>query len=192
MKSCPRRTVSLALTRASAAELTWAAVEGLDDAELKARLYPSAVAAAAAGKAGLHVDPSRATPRWRDVGAFAPRAAPRRASVHVWPVGNPLRRARSSCSARAASSVAYAGDGRGTLERAQGRASRRALFSGRPQLLERNQGRTAGICQKRPFDSGASTRDRRSSVHPSLGRLGHVVVTSACRTAARARRATLC
>ena len=40
-------SVSLALTRAAAAELTWAAVEGLDDAELEARLYPSTVAAAA-------------------------------------------------------------------------------------------------------------------------------------------------
>jgi transposase len=39
--------VSLALTRAANAELTWDAVNALDDAELEARLYPSVVAAAA-------------------------------------------------------------------------------------------------------------------------------------------------
>ena len=39
--------VSLALTRATDAKLTWEAVQGLDDAQLEARLYPSVVAAAA-------------------------------------------------------------------------------------------------------------------------------------------------
>ena len=39
-------TVSLALARASAAELTWEAVQALDDAQLEAALYPSVVAAA--------------------------------------------------------------------------------------------------------------------------------------------------
>lgn len=38
--------VSLALARAAAAELTWEAVQGFDDAQLEARLYPSVVAAA--------------------------------------------------------------------------------------------------------------------------------------------------
>ncbi|MBA3844351.1 MAG: IS21 family transposase [Actinobacteria bacterium] len=39
--------VSLALTRVTDAELTWEAVQQLDDAELEARLYPSVIAAAA-------------------------------------------------------------------------------------------------------------------------------------------------
>jgi transposase len=39
--------VSLALSRAANAQLTWEAVQALDDAELEARLYPSVVAAAA-------------------------------------------------------------------------------------------------------------------------------------------------
>ncbi len=38
--------VSLALSRAANAQLTWEAVQALDDAELEARLYPSVVAAA--------------------------------------------------------------------------------------------------------------------------------------------------
>jgi hypothetical protein len=38
--------VSLALTRAANAALTWDAVNALDDSELEARLYPSVVAAA--------------------------------------------------------------------------------------------------------------------------------------------------
>jgi hypothetical protein len=37
--------VSLALSRAKAAQLTWETVQTLDDAELEARLYPSVVAA---------------------------------------------------------------------------------------------------------------------------------------------------
>jgi transposase len=40
-------SVSLALSRAAQAQLTWDAVQALDDAQLEARLYPSAVAAAA-------------------------------------------------------------------------------------------------------------------------------------------------
>src|ERR1700689_4684943 len=39
--------VSLALARAAAAELTWEAVQALDDVQLEAQLYPSVVAAAA-------------------------------------------------------------------------------------------------------------------------------------------------
>ena len=39
--------VSLALSRAANAELTWEAANALDDAELEARLYPSVVAVAA-------------------------------------------------------------------------------------------------------------------------------------------------
>src|SRR5579859_3767509 len=39
--------VSLALVRAGAAELTWEAVQSLDDAQLEAQLYPSVAAAAA-------------------------------------------------------------------------------------------------------------------------------------------------
>jgi hypothetical protein len=39
--------VSLALSRATAAELTWASVQALDDAALEARLYPSVVLEAA-------------------------------------------------------------------------------------------------------------------------------------------------
>jgi hypothetical protein len=39
--------VSLALARAMGAQLTWEAVQKLDDAELEASLYPSVVAAAA-------------------------------------------------------------------------------------------------------------------------------------------------
>src|ERR1700733_11544548 len=39
-------TVSLALARAAAADLTWEAVQALDDVQLEAALYPSVVAAA--------------------------------------------------------------------------------------------------------------------------------------------------
>src|SRR5258708_25180275 len=39
--------VSLALERASEAELTWEGVQALDDEQLEARLYPSVAAAAA-------------------------------------------------------------------------------------------------------------------------------------------------
>jgi hypothetical protein len=38
--------VSLALERATEAQLTWEGIEALDDAELEARLYPAVVAAA--------------------------------------------------------------------------------------------------------------------------------------------------
>ena len=61
----------------------WAAVEAMATSELEARLYPSV--AAAEGRAGLRVDPSRATTRRRDAGAAAPRvprAASRRVPVH--------------------------------------------------------------------------------------------------------------
>jgi hypothetical protein len=72
--------VSLALSRAANAQLTWEAVQALDDEQLEARLYPSVVVAAARAEPDctwIHRERHRAAratdpaPLWRREKAWA-------------------------------------------------------------------------------------------------------------------------
>ena len=77
--------VSLTLKRASAAGLTWEAVQGIEDEELEGRLYSQAAAEAERPEPDcVWIHRERQRPG-RDAGAVAPRvpgAAPERAPVH--------------------------------------------------------------------------------------------------------------